>query len=567
MSNIFTLLRFALLLALASTILPARAAPVPGVSQVVSWNCTGSPCPWGTTLSGQALVWPEADGAGTSRFGYTVSRGIYLPASKASGLVVSIESGSASFYAGRPDALSHRVLATVTGPAVYQVVGLAADEVLSVQASGVFSYVLSPGDSGSGPVVEPPLVSQTVRWTCATSPCPWGSPLEGQAIVWPASASPIQQRLGYAVSAGAYLPATYANGMTLEVLSGTASAYAGQPGDASHRLLATLVGGGPKFVVSGLASGEVLSVQSGATFTFAVTASDPSAPGDPADPPPSSDPPPSGGTSQSSLLVLWSCSGSWCPWGTQLSGQALVWPSDFLATSARLGYSTSAPIYLPAERVAGVSVTLLTGSASAYAGHPDAPGHRLLGSLVGGQAFVLPGLSTGEVISIQGDGTFTYRIDGAPTGSPPPQDPPPQDPPPPDTSGAVHSIPALWRCNIPACSGPDWTGGVINWPAWAAYESNGRGWSSSRTVYSTSGELLYPYMGGWAQGCEVTAVSGDVLIIEWQRGTDIWRETRLAVGQTHVINLQAPEDGAMIESNDVAPFSVKLKNCTPQPIR
>ncbi len=55
-------------------------------------------------------------------------------------------------------------------------------------------------------------------------------------------------------------------------------------------------------------------------------------------------------------------------------------------------------------------------------------------------------------------------------------------------------------------------------------------------------------MGAWADGCEVTAVSGLVLIIEWERGTDQWRETYLDPGESHVIDLVSPEDGAMIET-------------------
>ena len=59
--------------------------------------------------------------------------------------------------------------------------------------------------------------------------------------------------------------------------------------------------------------------------------------------------------------------------------------------------------------------------------------------------------------------------------------------------------------------------------------------------------MLYPYMGSWATGCQVTAVSGIALIIEWQRGTDVWRRTYLQPGQSHIIASISPEDGAMIE--------------------
>lgn len=110
-------------------------------------------------------------------------------------------------------------------------------------------------------------------------------------------------------------------------------------------------------------------------------------------------------------------------------------------------------------------------------------------------------------------------------------------------------------------------GAVIPWPSWAAHQDNARAGYNSRAVFSDSGEPLYPYMGRWAEGCQVTVVSGTVLIIEWKRGTDEWRETRLEPGQQYVIHLVPPEDGAMIESPEgVTDFSVTLQNCKPKPL-
>jgi hypothetical protein len=58
-----------------------------------------------------------------------------------------------------------------------------------------------------------------------------------------------------------------------------------------------------------------------------------------------------------------------------------------------------------------------------------------------------------------------------------------------------------------------------------------------------------------------------VLIIEWLRGGDVWRETLMKPGEVHVIRLTSPEDGAMIESDEVGGiFSVSLGNCTPRPL-
>jgi hypothetical protein len=110
---------------------------------------------------------------------------------------------------------------------------------------------------------------------------------------------------------------------------------------------------------------------------------------------------------------------------------------------------------------------------------------------------------------------------------------------------------------------------VISWPSWSANESNARAGVNSRTVYSSTDQVLFPYMGPWATGCEVTAVGGPVLIIEWERGSEVWREKRLARNETYVINLVGTENSAMIESWDGAPpyFTVTLKNCNPQPIQ
>jgi hypothetical protein len=64
----------------------------------------------------------------------------------------------------------------------------------------------------------------------------------------------------------------------------------------------------------------------------------------------------------------------------------------------------------------------------------------------------------------------------------------------------------------------------------------------------------------------VTAVLGEVLIIEWQRGSESWRATTIETGETYTIQLTSPEDGAMIEAVDGSTdrFAVVLNNCNPQ---
>lgn len=383
--------------------------------------------------------------------------------------------------------------------------------------------------------------SQHVSWTCTGAPCPWGDSLGDEAIAWPASADPGSTRLGYTASPAAYLPAPIANGLIIEIEAGTAGVYAGDPLADSHRVLATL-SAGQRFEVAGVVTGEVLSVQSATAFEYHVIP--------PALPPPD-DP------SAPSQTTTWNCAGSPCPWGDSVVGEAVVWPPDTGAITTRLGYSVVPAIYLPASRANGATIAIHGGSAGVYAGRPGDDAHRWLGTIAAGASFVVTGLLDGEVLSVQSEAPFRYQMWLGPQGG--------------DGGGgggdAVQAIEAFWHCNIPACHGDPWTGAVINWPSWAAYQSNARAGDQSRSVYAADGTALYPYMGAWAEGCQVTAVSGVAVIIEWQRGADTWRATRLLPGQSHTIHLVAPENGAMIETDDGVPtFGVTLQNCTPQPV-
>ncbi len=135
------------------------------------------------------------------------------------------------------------------------------------------------------------------------------------------------------------------------------------------------------------------------------------------------------------------------------------------------------------------------------------------------------------------------------------------------TCNPVTSMQAHWICNTPGCTAAPWIGTVINWPSWAAYDNNAAVGEFSRTTYTPAGERLYPYMGPWADGCRVTAVSGIVLIVEWQRGSGVWRSTYLSAGESHTIDLIGAEDNVLLESPDTPDdFSVSLSNCTPQNI-
>jgi hypothetical protein len=262
-----------------------------------------------------------------------------------------------------------------------------------------------------------------------------------------------------------------------------------------------------------------------------------------------------------SLVATFTCEGSPCPWGPSLTGHAIVWPTAAPPASRRLGYTVSPWIYLPAAVANGMTIVLETGTATAYAGTLDSVDHRKLATLDPGHPYVVAGLAPEEVLSVQAPSAFSYVLRGS-------REAPSGEPGSPSVPGETHrAIVAHWRCDVPECKGGDWHGAVINWPAWAAYQNNRRSGDKSRSVFSSTGEALHPYMGLWADGCEVTAVSGLVLIIEWERGTDTWRGTRLQPGQKHVIHLTPPENGAMIETEDNGPaFTVSLKNCAPKPV-
>jgi hypothetical protein len=323
--------------------------------------------------------------------------------------------------------------------------------------------------------------------------------------------------------------------------------YAGTPA-GDHRPVGTIAAGAT-LTLPTIDTGEVFSVQADDPFSYTLTAGTPP-------PPPDDDPAPGAGAT--SRLVTWSCTGSPCPWGDQTTGHAVVWPADLEPTSSRHGYTTSAAIYAPGSTTAGYEVTVHTGTARIYAGTPTGT-HRAVATVAAGETSTLPAIDVDEVFSVQADDPFTYTLTA---GTPPP--PPCRDP---LTCDPVTWTPSFWRCNTPDCTGGGSPGGVVTWPSWSAYESNGRSGLSSWTVYGEDGETLYPYMGPWAEGCEVTVRTGQVLVIEWQRGTDQWRETLLSPGETHTIHLVGTENGAMIETpNDTEPFSVSIDTCTPQPV-
>ena len=144
--------------------------------------------------------------------------------------------------------------------------------------------------------------------------------------------------------------------------------------------------------------------------------------------------------------------------------------------------------YLPAARAMGVTVKVTRGRARIYAGTVDAPSHRVLGTLGSGQTRKILDIYAGEVVSVQGNAAFAYRI-ARPAAPIPPLPRPCTDP---TSCEVVESVTSYWRCNVPDCQGRPFVGQVVTWPAWAAYESNSRLGVHSRTVYTAESEVLHP---------------------------------------------------------------------------
>src|SRR5262245_11042028 len=69
-----------------------------------------------------------------------------------------------------------------------------------VLVAGCQSRATDDLETGTVSRLEASGASELVTWTCTGEPCPWGNSATGEALVWPAEASPLNARLGYEVS-------------------------------------------------------------------------------------------------------------------------------------------------------------------------------------------------------------------------------------------------------------------------------------------------------------------------------------------------------------------------------
>ena len=161
-------------------------------------------------------------------------------------------------------------------------------------------------------------------------------------------------------------------------------------------------------------------------------------------------------------------------------------------TRARHGYTVSHDVYGAAAKVVGWKLTVTAGSASVYAGTPTGS-HGSLAALQAGQSFTVPSLSSGVVVSLQGDQEFRYTFTPgpAPTGQPTGQ-----------SDGS--SVLATWSCTGSPCPwGDSSTSQAALWPVEAEPTRARHGYTVSHDVYGAAAKVV-----GWK--LTVTAGSASV---------------------------------------------------------
>lgn len=463
--------------------------------------------------------------------------------------------------------------------------------------------------------------SAQVRWDCPsrdTTQCPGYSGAQVlAALVWPAELNAASARMGWQTDHGVYLPSYTANGLVLRITSGVAKVYSASATTDQSSVLQTL-SAGQSYAVGSLQPGQVLLVQNaGAGFTYRLTipadvvTTDPSPTGSPTTSPsdspttptstPTSTPTPFEGTaSGTSEAVTSTCTqptvvGA-CPYGTgtvygsgkpnvtdsSFGEQSLVWPDGLSAvTTGEYGYTAGAGIYLPAAQANGLTVTVTSGWAALLVGAPGLTPRTTYRVLEAGESVQVSGVADGRSLSVQGSASFGWTVsadpvDGSAVGPSAPSA---------DCDGVVtdlagcdfvSSVPVDWRCDPSACSvpTPDWSEQAVAWPEGEAYDTNNRthGGANWRDTYrGGTDDPAYTYMGRWADGCTITSLAGQTVIIEWDYGSEVWRQTTLEPGHSHTIAFGTDavgnaEDGAMIETGSAAPTLVRIENCTPGPV-
>ncbi len=301
---------------------------------------------------------------------------VYLPASSANGLTISIDSGSAAAYAGEPQAGSHNLLGWIDSGDSLTVSGLGVGEVLSIQGFAGFGYTLIEGGAPTTTTTLP-ATTTTTSTTTTCRPPPHHTPGHHHHD----SAGHHHQH---------HTPGHHHHD------SAGHHHQHHTPGHHDH----DSAGHHHQHHAAGHHHHDSPATTTTTTLPATTTTL-----------------PATTTTARRSVRTQQrppsTCTGTARPVRAHgeaaAGGFAAVWPSPAAPVTQRLGYTTSAGVYLPAEQANGLTIAVDSGSATAYAGDPQAGSHRALATIYAGQTYEVTGLGPTEVLSIQSGGSFSFR--------------------------------------------------------------------------------------------------------------------------------------------------------------
>ena len=153
---------------LLTVLLGATPVAAQNTPPLVTWTCTGDPCPYGETMSDYAVSWPAALNPTSVRLGYTTSEPVYLPIATASGITVTILSGAADAYTGAQSAPYRTWLARLESGQSYTFTSGETWDKVSVESDVIFTYTLDIPEAGTS---TPTLTTTaTITPTITTTP-------------------------------------------------------------------------------------------------------------------------------------------------------------------------------------------------------------------------------------------------------------------------------------------------------------------------------------------------------------------------------------------------------------
>ena len=171
------------------------------------------------------------------------------------------------------------------------------------------------------------------------------------------------------------------------------------------------------------------------------------------------------------------------------------------------------------SKVAGWKITVISGSATVYAGPAD-DSHSSLAMLSAGESYTVSStLSNSSIVSVQDDGAFRVIFT-------------PGDPTTPPASG-YGSVLATWNCTGTPCpSGTSYTSHAAIWPATAEPTRARYGYTVSHDVYAPAAKVA-----GW----KITVTSGSAAVYASRPGRGLALVVGRAVGRRELHRVEHPE--------------------------